>query len=120
MTKCSNYERLNRIGAYIYRFCHNCRNSKRLSEHITVQEYNQGVFFWIRIAQHSAFSDEVKRLKLLKPIATTSALVSLDPFIDDTGLLRVGGRLPHAEISYGQKYPILLPKNHIYTNLIIK
>ncbi|XP_060878541.1 uncharacterized protein LOC132950927 [Metopolophium dirhodum] len=103
LTKCSNYERLNRIGAYIYRFCHNCRNSKRLSEHITVQKYNQGVYFWIRITQHSVFSDEVKRLKSLKPIAKNSVLASLDTFIDDTGLLRVGGRLRHAEISYGQK-----------------
>jgi len=74
----------------------------------------------IRIAQHSVFSDEVKRLKSFKPVAKNSVLASLDPFIDDTGLLRVGGRLRHAEISYGQKSPILLPKNHIYTYLIIK
>jgi len=120
LTRCSNYERLNRISAYIYRFCYNCKNPRRLSGHITVQEYKQGVLFWIRIAQHSVFSDEVKRLKSFKPVATTSVLASLDPFIDDTGLLRVGGRLRHADISYGQKYPILLPKNHPYIYLIIK
>ncbi|KAL4101090.1 hypothetical protein QTP88_021110 [Uroleucon formosanum] len=120
LTKCSNYERLNRIGVYIYRFCHNCRNPRRLSEYISVQEYYQGVYFWIRIAQHSVFSDEVKRLKSFKPLAKNRVLASLGLFIDDTVLLRVGGRLWHAEIYYGQKYPISLPKNHVYTYLIIK
>jgi len=85
-----------------------------------VPEYKHGVLFWIRIAQHSAFSDEMKRIKSSKPVATHSVLASLDPFIDNEGLLRVSGRLRHANISYGQKYPILLPKNHPYVNLIIK
>jgi len=90
-----------------------------LSKHITVQEYNQGVYFWIRIAQHSVFKDEVKQIKSFKPVPKNSVLASLDPLLDDTGLLRVGGRLQRAEISYGQKYSILLLKNHIYIYIYI-
>lgn len=118
--KCSDYERLNRIAAYIYRFCYNCKTPRRLSGHITVLEYKQGVLFWVRIARHSVFSDEMKRIMSSNPVATHSVLASLDPLIDNEGLLRVGGRLRHANISYGQKYPILLPKNHPYVYLIIK
>ncbi|XP_060854867.1 uncharacterized protein LOC132932494 [Metopolophium dirhodum] len=59
LTKCSNYERLNRIGAYIYRFCHNCRNPKRLSEHITVQEYNQEIYIF-GSASHSTLYSSMK------------------------------------------------------------
>ncbi|GIY00935.1 reverse transcriptase [Caerostris darwini] len=34
--------------------------------------------------------------------------------------LRVSGRLRHANIAYGHKHPILLPKRHILTNLIVR
>ncbi|GIY04556.1 reverse transcriptase [Caerostris darwini] len=36
------------------------------------------------------------------------------------GILRVGGRLRHANIAYGHKHPILLPKRHILTDLIVR
>ncbi|CAI6372223.1 unnamed protein product [Macrosiphum euphorbiae] len=93
LMKCSNYERLNRIAAYIYRFCYNCKTPRRLSGHITVPEYKQGVLFWIRIAQLSVFSDEMKRIKSSKPVATNSVLASLDPFIDNEGHFIIGRSL---------------------------
>lgn len=46
-------------------------------------------------------------------------LLTLSPFIDKDGLLRVGGRLKHAALTYNQKHPILLPKNHHVTNILI-
>ncbi|KAF0746274.1 DUF5641 domain-containing protein [Aphis craccivora] len=58
------------------------------------------VLFWIRIAQHSLFSDEIKRIKSSKLVATNYVLDSLDPFIDNKDLLRVAGRFWHANISY--------------------
>lgn len=45
---------------------------------------------------------------------------SLDPFLGNDGLLRVGGRLKKANIEYERKFPIISPpKNHL-TQLIIK
>ncbi|XP_044582954.1 uncharacterized protein LOC123263974 [Cotesia glomerata] len=44
----------------------------------------------------------------------------LNPFIDSDGLLRVGGRLKHAPISFSKKHPILLPSRHYVTDLIIR
>lgn len=43
----------------------------------------------------------------------------MNPFIDAEGIVRVGGRLHNAQISYNQKHPIILPKNNHVTNLII-
>ena len=37
-------------------------------------------------------------------------LRKLNPFIDREGLLRAGGRLANAELSYNQKHPIILPR----------
>ncbi|XP_035226095.1 uncharacterized protein LOC118198513 [Stegodyphus dumicola] len=39
---------------------------------------------------------------------------------DNLGILRVGGRLRHANLAYGFRHPILLPKKHILTHLIVR
>jgi hypothetical protein len=43
----------------------------------------------------------------------------LDPFVDDTGLLRVGGRLRQARIPLEARHPVLLPKDSPVTRLIV-
>lgn len=40
-------------------------------------------------------------------------------FQDDRGLWRCGGRLLNAEVSFSVKHPILLPKTHPLTTLIV-
>lgn len=37
-------------------------------------------------------------------------LKNLCPFVDDKGLLRMGGRLEHAYASYDERHPIIIPK----------
>jgi len=43
----------------------------------------------------------------------------LHPLLDDVGILRVGGRLENALITYEAKHPIILPYRHHATDLII-
>ena len=43
----------------------------------------------------------------------------LDPFLDENGVLRVGGRLKHADLSTAVKYPAILPRKGHITHLII-
>jgi len=49
-----------------------------------------------------------------------SYLLSLSPFLDSNGIVRVGGRLVHSNLEYGNKFPILLPDRHPLTDLILK
>ena len=44
----------------------------------------------------------------------------LDPYIDEDGVLRVGGRLKNADYADQVKHPIILPKGSHVTKLIIK
>jgi hypothetical protein len=53
---------------------------------------------------------EIKCLQAKKPIPKSGKLISLNPFMDDHGVVRVGGRLGNAPISYARKYPVVLPK----------
>ncbi|XP_071486763.1 uncharacterized protein [Diadema antillarum] len=45
-------------------------------------------------------------------------LYHLDPFKDDDGILRVGGRLRRSDISFESKHPAILPQTHL-TKLIV-
>ena len=51
-----------------------------------------------------------------KRMLKKSDLYRLDPFTDHDGILRVGGRLRRAEMSNGEKHPVILPKNHHLSN----
>ena len=75
--------------------------------------------FIIRQIQCEAFEKEIENLKVQKPIQKDSAILKLDPFIDSEGVLRVGGRLKHSNLSLGEKHPILIPGSHAIAKLLV-
>ena len=44
----------------------------------------------------------------------------LSPFTDDEGIIRVGGRIDNALVSYETRHPALLPYDHRISRLIIE
>lgn len=73
-----------------------------------------------RQVQRIEFAEEIKALTARQPLPRKSRLLSLTPFLDGFGVLRVGGRLQKASISYNRKHPIILPSHHqVTTNLIL-
>ncbi|XP_043263915.1 uncharacterized protein LOC122404086 [Colletes gigas] len=121
LNKYSCIDRLNRILAYILRFCNNAkRNNKKSTGPLLVAEIRNAHFRVIRLVQLEAFPSEIENLKKGKSISKKSKLVSLNPFIDENGIIRVGSRLEHALLRYEQKYPIILPHRHHITELIIR
>ena len=82
-------------------------------------------------AQFRAFQDQHKVLaketgeeefssthKTAKPLR--GSIRKLDPYVDEDGILRVGGRLKHADLSDQVKHPMILPKDSHVTDLIVK
>lgn len=55
-----------------------------------------------------------------KRISRDSRLAAFDPFLDERKLIRVGGRLAHADIPEIQKHSIALPNRHHVTKLILE
>ena len=49
-----------------------------------------------------------------------SAIYKLDPFIDNEGTLRVGGRLKNADLPSPIKHPVILPRGSHASSLIIR
>ena len=56
----------------------------------------------------------------IKKKQSNNLRAQLGLYIDNSGLIRCQGRLEHAELSEGARYPLLLPKYHMYTDLIVQ
>ena len=54
----------------------------------------------------------------LRKLKMATSLCKLNPVLDGEGILRVGGRLENAAISYDAKHQIIVPYRHHVTNLI--
>ncbi|XP_068246869.1 uncharacterized protein [Palaemon carinicauda] len=75
----------------------------------------------IMYVQREVFGDEVKASSRELSIGKSSPIYKLDPFLDsEDGLLKVGGRIRRSDIPQSAKHPILLPKKHHVTTLLIR
>lgn len=73
----------------------------------------------VRYTQQTNFPNEFDTLSTNKFIPKTSKIGSLNPFIDDNNMLRVGGRLSNAEIPFETRHPLIIPKNSRFTEHLI-
>lgn len=59
----------------------------------TVEEIAQATNVILRSVQLKSYFDEIERTSKKQRLKRGSPLYTLDPFLDEEGLLRVGGRL---------------------------
>jgi hypothetical protein len=103
----SSLKRLKRVMAYCLRFLYNARNSKdKKGGNLTVEETEAALLRCIRRTQEVSYPDELQDLQAGHPVRKSSNLLSLHPFVDKDGLIRVGGRLQAAVLDYDQ---VILP-----------
>ncbi|MEO0684671.1 MAG: hypothetical protein AAFY76_06385, partial [Cyanobacteria bacterium J06649_11] len=65
------------------------------------------------------FYEEMKDLSNDRSVEKTSKLHQFKPFLDESGLIRIGGRLKNAAIPFDAKHQILIPKGYV-AELIVK
>jgi transposase InsO family protein len=121
VTRFSSFQKLIRIIALIRRFYHNIKNKicKTVGP-LTTKELKMAHDLIIKAVQNQEFIKEIHNLRKHGGIPSDSKIQNLNPYLDETDLLRVGGRLKHANLNTDQKHPLLLPKNHFITKLIIE
>jgi hypothetical protein len=119
INKISNFTKLKRIMAYVKRFTNNCRNVNKQTGPLSTTELNDANNSIMKLLQENSWSPELGLLRAGRAIKN-SPLASLDPFIDNNGIMRVGGRIHNSQTNYEQKHPVLLPKNHHITEIIIQ
>lgn len=117
--KFSNFIHLKRVTAYCLRFSFNCKNRQnRKVSSLTTSELNYSLHCLIRASQSQTFAGEIHELKTKTKITSKSHILGLNPFLDDQGILRVGGRLQLSKFDYNKKHPILLSAKHTFTKLL--
>ncbi|XP_033239875.1 uncharacterized protein [Drosophila pseudoobscura] len=85
-----------------------------------LQVLRLGIELLLRLTQQSRVSTEIRALETRKDIKASSSIVSLSPFLDDCGLLRVGGRLKNSTLDFEARHAIILSKNHSITSALIR
>lgn len=118
--KFSSFTKLLHVTAYCLRFktiVLKKNNYESLSLNPDELEYSLKCL--IRLAQSEVFTEEFQFLKKKKPLKHSSKILCLNPFLDHDNILRVGGRLKNSHLEYNQKHPMILPKGHSLTHLII-
>lgn len=114
----STLSRMKRVLAYCRRLCRRT-NLERASKHLTTNELEKIEEECIRFYQNLVYSKEIEELKINGQVKKKSSLITLSPFLDEKGLLRVRGRLENASVSENIKHPIIIPRNQHITELII-
>ncbi|KRY15723.1 hypothetical protein T12_4546, partial [Trichinella patagoniensis] len=105
-TRYCRYETLIRVTDYCLRFARNCQNpvSERTNNvNLSVKELSDAEVRWLREVQVKEFG--------IKP-DSGDRVREFQPFLDQDGLLRVGGRLRRSTLPPESKHPIILPHNH--------
>ncbi|XP_067309102.1 uncharacterized protein [Pseudorasbora parva] len=74
----------------------------------------------IKCVQQEIFQEELKSLNNGEKISNQSTIKNLSPILDEEGLIRVGGRLSNANITKGEKHPLIIPANHHISTLLVK
>ena len=97
-----------------------CKESSKTIQPLSVEKLHEAEIQIVKFLQRKYFSDELQSLSTGKTVKGSSRLVSLDPFLDNNGIIRVGGRLNYAPIKFSRKYQILIPNNSDVAALLIR
>jgi len=84
-----------------------------------VEELNETTTLLIQVIHSKKFVAEKSNLQKKQEVHNGSKLVALTPFLDSKGIICISGKLYHADIEFSQRYPIILPTKHPFTELII-
>ena len=126
----SSWTRLTRVTAWVIRFgAKLLAKVKKVEKPLGVEvcteatltpaELDRAGKLWVKQAQMDRFPKEMQDLKSGKEVSRQSHLQALTPVVDESGMLRVGGRLNRAELPYDAAHPMVLPKKHHITRLIV-
>ena len=115
----SSWTKLQRVAGWVFRFTSNCRATSKDKGPLSCDELESAGKRVILQLQKDSFGEEIGILSGKGGLPAGHVLAALSPFLDEEGLLRVGGRLRYASIPDASKYPIIMPKDSHVTKLVV-
>ncbi|GFW99491.1 integrase catalytic domain-containing protein [Trichonephila clavipes] len=116
----SSLKKLLKMTDWVFRFGNNARNIyKSMDFYITADEIQNAEYFWLKCVQPEFYSAEILALKQNEQLRSSSEIKSLVPYLDENNLLRLTGRLLEADLCFGEKHPVILPRRCKFTELLV-
>ena len=74
----------------------------------------------VGFVQPKHFKEELKALQSKGAVMKKSSIYLLETFLDEEGIFQVGGRLRNAPLSEKARHPVIVPKNHYVSKLVVR
>lgn len=117
----SSFYKLKKAVAWWQRFLEWLREKRKVSNgaSLTASDLNQAEVTIVKWVQGAHYGDEIRCLMKGNPVGKASSLAALDPALQD-GILVVGGRLKHSNLGDMARHPMILPKEHRISRLVLQ
>ena len=113
----SSWMRLLRTTARILLFIRRCQRKTVIMDNALM---NEAEVLLIKKCQYDSFKSEIDCLTQNKAIDSSSRLLKLTPYLDEKGLLRVGGRIDKVVgVTHTALRPVILDGRHRMTRLLV-
>lgn len=120
LEKYSSLTKLVRVVAYCRRLIIKRDVSSTKGRYLNTQELDEALRTCIKLCQAASFTQEIKEIQIQGQVRTKhSRLLSLTPFLDETGVLRSRGRISKSQETESAKHPIILPYQSALSRLIV-
>ncbi|CAG7732169.1 unnamed protein product [Allacma fusca] len=121
----SSWLKLVRTTAWCKRFLVNFKNKFTglifVRGELMVDEIERAEQHWWRAVQRECFGEEMSLLLRNNAVHKNSKLFSLNPFLDNTGVMRVTGRTERSSaLEEATKFPIILDPSHGFTKFLMR
>ncbi|XP_049879668.1 uncharacterized protein LOC126376385 [Pectinophora gossypiella] len=114
----SSWTRLLKATCTVLLFINKCR---KLTSEVDREMLSRAERLLIRYSQSQSFHDDLEHLKNKKQLEKKSRILTLSPFVDEHGLLRVGGRISAAPgVPHETKHPLILDGRSHLAQLIVR
>ncbi|KAL9969332.1 hypothetical protein ACROYT_G021532 [Oculina patagonica] len=119
--KFSSWIRYRRVIVWTCRFIYNARlpNESRIKGPLSVSELTRAEVLAVKCSQRKSFPDDFEALLKNLPLPPKSRLLAFTPYLDEDGLIRVGGRLRKASLPEETRHPVILDPKSEVTRLVI-
>lgn len=109
------------VLAYVVRFIQNSSKMAKVEGPLTVDEINDADIMVLRQAQQESYCEELSRARRGEALPSSSKILPISPSLGSDGLLRGNSRLRLADhIAWEARHPIILPRKHQVTKLIVE
>lgn len=117
LERVSSWSKAVSVVAWIRRISNGIRLGKKP---LSNEERQEASNYILMSLQRNEFSEDIEALRNGCNVRSTSPLNSLDPLLDDSSIVRVGGRLSKSDIAYNTKHPVILPNKSHITDLLVR